>query len=144
MSGLFCKLRIELFHCLALPCVANITAGVAGIVEQPCEFPVEGCAANGHTVDGYVLIEKCRKSFLVSVIVELPAIDTVGDNQHDLSAAAVSIMEQLSGRIAPVVEGLCWPATKVCSRTLVRLANSCPIPPPSTNKGDSNCRRRSA
>ena len=42
------------------------------------------------TENGYVLIEESRKSFLVSMIVELTAIEAIGDHQHDLSAATTN------------------------------------------------------
>jgi hypothetical protein len=51
---------------------------------------VEGRATHGYAVNGYVLIEESRKSFLVSVVVELTGIDAIGDHQHDLSAATTN------------------------------------------------------
>src|SRR3984893_1539297 len=97
--------RVELFQRLALGREIDLAPGVVRVVDQSRELALQERARHRHTVDLDVVVQQGFHHAVVRHLVGLLApIGSVGNQENELAAIAVAVMEKLRRPNHPVIQ----------------------------------------
>src|SRR6266403_101915 len=95
---------IQLLHRPALQTIVDVAAGVMSVFGKPFESPLEKSAAHANTINRNVIAQQFLQHRIVVIHIEFGPVHAIRNQENNLAAFAVAILQQLSRGIHRVVQ----------------------------------------